>query len=804
MASRKVIFSIVALSAGTLLLESTLTRLLAVAQFYHFSFLVVSLALLGFGASGTLLSVVPRLRKLSITRLFSLLGLGFVFSVGLVFAVVNLLPFDSYSIAWDRRQFLLFALYYLALTIPFIISGLGIGAALAASARENHRIYSANLIGSGLGAFLGPAVLWMAGVPGAVLMSGILGLLASLAALQNDRIKPWVVVAVSGCIVTLGGLTVMNFQARLPLGITISPYKGLAQAKRVPDSKIVFSRWNATSYLAVLSNTGVHQLPGLSYLYSGLLPHQDGISVDADALQAITLAPPKDFVAAKYLPESLAFELVPQANVLILEPGGGLGILQALAGNASQVTTVVENELTPRAIAQSTPAFDVYAYSRVALIQEPVRGFLQKTNTTFDVIYLPLTDAYRPVASGSYSLVEDYSLTVEAFEAILKRLDPQGIFIFSRWIQMPPSESLRAFGTLLEALERSTGLHPNETLVIYRGIQTMTVLARPDGWTREMLTAVREFTTERKFDLVWLPDIEEGEVNRFNQLAEPIYYQNVRDLLSAEDRVSFFSQYSYDITPPTDDQPFFFHFFKWEQVPEVWATLGHTWQPFGGSGYLVLLVLLVLTALLSVLLILLPLQSINQNLNKKNKAKWFILLYFGFIGIAFLFVEIPLIQKWILFLGHPTYAFTAVVATLLIFSGLGSNFSRVKGLPRRTALISLPLLALLTFIGLSHFSNIILSWPTWVRIVVTVIILAPLGFWMGLPFPFGLSWLQSQAPGWISWAWAVNGCTSVISSVLAAILSLSMGFSSVLILGVGAYAVAAGIYVLMLKFSAPQ
>lgn len=173
--------SVAALAAATLLLESTLTRLLAVAQFYHFAFLAVSLALLGFGASGTLLTLAPPgAQDGRLERLLAIAGAGFAASVALAYAVVNLLPFDSYSIAWDRKQLLYFGLYYLALTIPFLCGGLGIGAALAASGGRSHLVYAANLFGSAAGALLAPAVLWLAGVPGAVLASALIGLLAAL------------------------------------------------------------------------------------------------------------------------------------------------------------------------------------------------------------------------------------------------------------------------------------------------------------------------------------------------------------------------------------------------------------------------------------------------------------------------------------------------------------------------------------------------------------------------------------------------------------------------------------------------
>lgn len=176
-----------------------------------------------------------------------------------------------------------------------------------------------------------------------------------------------------------------------------------------------------------------------------------------------------------------------------------------------------------------------------------------------------------------------------------------------------------------------------------------------------------------------------------------------------------------------------------------------------------------------------------------------VLFYFSLLGIAFLFIEIPLIQRWILLLGKPTYAFTVVVATLLFFSGLGSSLTRASWLPRRAAFVLLAVLSLLIPFGVSILLDAVLGWPIWARLFVAVFSLAPLGLLMGLPFPLGLAWMEAKAPDWIPWAWAVNGCASVVASVLASILSLSYGFSPVLLLGAGAYTGAAGLYVRMLK-----
>jgi len=797
--------SVGVLAAAALLLESTMTRLLAVTQFYHFAFLVISLALLGYGASGTLLVVSSRLQNANLNRVLLFVSFGFTVCVGIAYGVVNLLPFDSYAIAWDRRQIAYFILYYLVLTLPFLMSGLATGAAIAAYEGKSHLIYAANLLGSGLGALAAPIALSLAGVPGTVLLSGLMGLVVGFPLLKGrnpighlSRGVRILIASLLTCgLVVFFALTFLNLTSQAPLGLTLSPYKGLAQASRHPNAEIIFSRWNAISRIDVVQNAGTHLLPGLSYVYRGRIPDQLGLSLDADSLQPLTLIQPEDFLAADFLPEHLVFELRPGANTLVFDPKGGLGVLQALAGGAREVTAVVENPLWQEAVQAAAPGMNIYKHPQVRTFLDTSRSFIQQTSESFDILYYPLTDAYRPITSGAYSLSEDYALTVETFEQALKRMSPTGIIAITRWIQVPPSESLRMAGTLMEALTQAGYTDLHKILVLYRGIQTMTFLVKPSGWTPAELAKVRAFTEDRKFDLVWVPDIQPAEVNRYNLLPQPMYYQSILAMLSTANRSLYYDTYPFNITPPTDDYPFFFHFFRWEQTRDVLATIGYVWQPFGGSGYLVTFALLGLTTVLSGLLILLPLIKLGAHRTVKIRSgkRVVVLAYFTLLGLAFMFVEIPLIQQTILVLNHPTYAFTAVVVTILLFSSLGSALARRWEHSEWWMMGLLVCFTALLPIAYPRLVHLVLGWqPCW-RVLTVVLSLAPTAILMGLPFPLGLKAIESFESPLIPWAWAVNGSVSVVASVLAAILVLSYGFTFVLLLGGGMYAGAAILFI---------
>lgn len=805
----KIYLSVAALAAAALMLESTLTRLLAVAQFYHFAFLVVSLALLGFGASGSILSLFPRwtLRENiqvsdNLRRLLAISGVGFAISVGAAYAVVNYLPFDSYSIVWDRRQVIYFGFYYLALTIPFLFAGLGIGAALSIVPGKSNLIYAVNLLGSAVGIGLALIFMQLAGVPGALLASGLVGLIAVIgfdwSSKKYLRFVFLGFVLTGTCLLTI--LAWLNWGNNAPIGVTISPYKGLAYAVKIPGSEKLFGAWNAISRLDVISGASTRVMPGLSYTSTENPPAQNGLSIDADALLPVTLIDPKEFNAADYLPESFAFQIFPEAEVLVVEPAGGLGVLQALVGGASQVTAIVSNPLVIEAIAATSPEADVFKHEQVRTLFKSSRVFLETPGDEFKLIFIPLTDTYRPVASGAYSLNETYNLTIESFAAMISRLEKDGALMATRWLQTPPSETIRLLATVLEALESLGVDTPGEKIVAYRSIQTMTILVKPGGWEQLELSQLREFIDNRRFDLVWSPDISPEEANRYNKLPEPVYYQRAKELIAEADKKGYYAEYPFDIQPATDDHPFFFHFFKWEQSPQIMATLGLVWQPFGGSGYFVLIALLILVTGLSLLLIILPLvikrsalamDGVSRTGVEPPISKWRVLVYFGSIGLAFLFIEIPLIQKSILSFEHPVYTFTFIVLVLLSFSSIGSALSRKMRLPGKWLLAALFGLAIITPIVVTQIQEAALGWTLIQRALVIGISLAPMGIMMGIPFPLGLAWLEKSGSSMIPWAWAVNGCASVVAAVLAAILALSFGFSVVLVLGAAFYGVAA-------------
>jgi hypothetical protein len=451
-------------------------------------------------------------------------------------------------------------------------------------------------------------------------------------------------------------------------------------------------------------------------------------------------------------------------------------------------------------------AGELYDDPRVDLVIREGRAFVRQTRARYDLIVPALTTPQRTIVSGAYSLIEDYGYTVQAFVDNMSRLEEGGLLAVVRWLQVPPSESIRAFALAVEAIERSGG-NPQTDLVALRSYQQMLILARRGAYTPAEVEAIRRFAAARAFDPVYWPGIRPDEVNRINVLPEPAYYDACLGLLQAEDRSRWYDDYPFDVTPPHDKRPFFGHFFKWRQAPQVLAMAGHTWQPFGGAGYFVLLALLGLALLAAGTLVLLPLavgRWVGGGRRARNgastkapaRAPASLLAYFSLLGLGYLSIEIPLMQHFTLFLGYPAWSLSAVLFALLLFSGIGSRLSR--RVPLWGALLSIPLLAGGYALGLPLLFEAALAMPLWAKLLLTALVLAPLGVLMGVPFPKGVALVASgrmvpryreeaDTSGLVAWAWASNGAVSVVASILAALLSLSWGFPAVLAVGAGSY-----------------
>jgi spermidine synthase len=797
-------------SAATILLEIALLRLFAVQQFYHFAFMAISLALLGAGASGSLLSIRRRPYPAS------LMSLAFWITTLSAYLVINFLPFDSFSIAWDTRQLYYLAVYFLSAAVPFFFAGLIVGGELMAASqgqdnradgRGSNQVYGVNLIGSAAGALISLPLLSWVGGEGAVILAAVLGALSGVCfSLPDLRVQ----LVRNRARITLGLASGMVLISLLILILRpdfidqqLSPYKTLSVLSHAFDANHVSREWDATARMDVIESSTIHIMPGLSLSSPIGVPPQVGLTLDGDNLMPITGIDPTSAEAqqlAAHLPGGLAFELRPDAQTLVLEAGTGMDVLVALAAGSPAITVVEDNALVIDAVKDQYGPFTggLYDRAQVEVINQSGRVYARQIGLSreggedaFDVAIVALTDAHRPVTSGAYSLTEDYLYTVEAFEDYLQTLNDDGLLVVSRWLQTPPSESGRIFGSMVAALQNA-GMDARQHLIAFRTLRTMTILASPQPFSETDIDVARNYLARNGFDAVYYPGVQIEDVNQFNLLNEPEYHNLFLNIL--EDPEGTYENYRFDIRPATDNRPFFYHYFKWSQTPEILASLGLTWQPFGGSGYFVLVALLILVSLASAILIMGPLliwkgRGVESG-QKIDVPNWRlrVLIYFACLGLAYLFIEVPLAQQFILILDQPVTALAIMLFAVLLLSGIGSL--TVKRWRLSTGMIILVIGIAIYPLILEPISSLLLGQSQGIRIILAILLIAPLGYLMGLPFAGGLNIVENRQTALVPWAWAINGSFSVISSVLAVMVALSLGFSAVLWLGAASYAVA--------------
>lgn len=774
---------IVLVSSATMMLEVALTRLFAVSEWYHFAFLSVSVAMLGYGSSGTILSLLPQnLRR----RLPLLLGIVFPLSILACYLLVNTVPFDSYQLAWDSRQVLYLAIYYLSLVVPFAASGLIVSFYLSVMPEQTGPLYAANLVGSALGSAGLLVAMSLLGAERTIMaITGLaaLGTTSILSATNAPACRRvmWMTVAL---------VAVCTGLAWFPphwMTLRLSPYKTLSYALQIPGAHLAYQRWNAYSRIDVVESQRLHSAPGLSLTFAGRLPPQYGMTVDGANLSPISRrTTDADVAFLDYLPSSLPYKLRPQASALILRPRGGMDVAVALHLGAKRVVAVEDNPLIVHVVRDRYAEFTgcLYRDPSVTVSTEDPRGALQRTDQQFDIVQFSLTDTYHPLTSGAYSLAENHLYTVEAATLALRRLNEGGLLVLTRWLQDPPSETLRTGALVVTALERSGVEDPGKHLVALRSWSTMTLLASPSPFARADIDLIRETCQALGYDLVYYPGMEPEEANRHNLLPQPVYHTAFDDLLSSRDRRALYQSAFYDVSPPTDDHPFSGHYFRWRQIPQILAQLGKTWQPFGGSGFLLVLAALAMAILATAMLVLLPLLWAPKG-QGQAPHRWRYLTYFAALGLGYLLVEMPLMQHFILYLGQPALAFAVVLSALLLSSGLGSLLASPARL--RVALPTLIVCIVVYPLVLRGLFARSMQMGLPARITIASASLVPLGTLMGMPFPGGLRRVGDASPGLIPWIWAINGGASVIGSILATVVALSGGYRLVLQLAAACY-----------------
>ena len=794
-----VFFAVALLAAGILGYEILLARLLAIVHWHHFAYMIIAVALLGFGAAGSLVAVFQTPLLAHFRWAFGGAALGFGAGAPLAFALAQSLPFNALEIAWDRAQLgWLFALY-LVLSAPFFSAALALALAFRAHAARAGALYRMDLIGAGLGALGMVFLLDALPLADALRAVGVLGAAAGGLVLLWGR---------AGRLARSGALLAVCAGLALPAALPDhwlrphpSPYKGLSLALTAPDARIVAERHGPLGWLAAVESPRVpfRHAPGLSLMAPAGPPEQVGLFTDGGAPSAITRAD-ADLRYLEAETAALPYHLVERPRVLVLGAGGGAEVLRALRHGASAVDAV---ELNPdvldivRGVLAGAPGGQ-WEGDGVQTHVADARSFAARSSEHWDLIQIALVDSFSAAAAGVHALDESLLYTVEAFETFLNRLAPGGVLAVTRWLKLPPRDSLRLLWTARRALEARGVADPSSHLVMIRGWKTATVVIGNEPFSGPAVDRLRAFANDYAFDLVWHPGIAEGDANRHNRLAQPEFYRGASAILGP-DPEGYAARYKFALTPAIDDRPFFFHTLKWSTLPELLALRAQGGLPLIEWGFVILVATLVQAFVAAALLILAPLLALRtrRTTEARPPARWRVVLFFACLGLAFLFIEIAFMQRFAVFLGHPLYAIAVVLAGLLVFAGLGAGaidrLVRLAGRRPPIVIVAAGIIAVGgAYIGLlPYVFEAAQGWPTAARLGVALALLGPIGFFLGMPFPLGLKALGARAPALVPWAWGINACASVVSASLATFIALHVGFTPVLGCALVLYALAA-------------
>jgi hypothetical protein len=775
----RLLLAIGLLSAALIAFQLALIQILSLVQWYHFAYMVISVALLGFGAAGSCLAIFrnPLVRRTEALLPVLMAGSGMAMALVTGIAQTSFFRFDSYLLFTAPEEVGKLIWTYLVFFIPFFLGALALGLVFVREVEQIGRIYFADLTGSGAGGLLALLLVWYFRPNQLPALLAVLPVTAALLLLpQKKKILPLVLAGLAAALIV--------WQAWQPPTLVLSQYKDLPKTLLLPQARIGWEKPSPHGLMQTVTSPVLRYAPGLSLTAQTTAKVKMATFINGDWAGAL-LAPPATDSAfiLDYTTLALPYIMAPRHQVLVLRAGTGIDVWQALSRGARQVTAVEPNTLL-LAIWQEQLASRPDLASRVKRQNLEPRTFLMMDTTRYDLISLPVTGTFGG-SSGLFALQEQFLLTKEAFADMWTRLRPGGAITITSWMDYPVRNPLKILATLLD-VARELGLKdPQQHLVAIRSWGTITFVLTRSPVSPAETHRIRQFCEQMLFDPALLPQLQPAERARYNQFQDNRFFEYV-DLLLSPRRDEFYRTYDFNIEPATDNRPYFSQFIRWTHLNHLAGFFGGQALPFFELGYLLIAATLLQLILFSFILILLPLFLMGG----RGHSRPAILLYFGGIGLGYMFVEIVFIQRFILYFGNPIYAAAAVITILLLFSGAGSYWSPAfSPRPRLVLVLGLIMSLLLAYSFL--FTGMLqqtVHWPLAFKLLLVLVLIGPLAFCMGIPFPAGLSHLSATTGGEVPWAWGINGCVSVISTALATLVAVELGSQWVLVMAAAAYA----------------
>jgi hypothetical protein len=799
--SRRHLAGVALVSATLLMTELALTRIFSVVMYYHFAFLAISIALFGVSASGVFAYVTrQRLDRQATDDLLT--GRSLIYAACTIVALFVLVRMRVGLNYTPSNLWRMLAIYALA-ALPFFTGGLVVTIAISRLSADVNAVYAADLIGAAAGCLLVIPLLDRLGAPGVVLTAAILSSAAAMLFAPAASRTRTAALAVALVLVPLAG------QWSGLAGFDVVGTKGHY------GDRVLFSKWNSFSRIGVYERE--HGDWSLSPAYKGPLPETRFMDIDSAASTPILhLAP--DLSNAQYLRyelTALAYQLKgtgswdlvagnPAASTqqpapagfsaLVIGPGGGRDIASALVFGASHVEGVEINPIIADDVMRDRFrefSGGIYTNPKVSIAVDDGRSYVRRTAERYDVIQASLVDTWAATAAGAYTLTENSLYTVDAFGDYLDHLTDGGVLTITRWV----ADGLRLVSLAQEACARR-GWTAADRLAIVRQDRVATFLLKKTPFTADEIARLRGVADRLGFDVLYTPgagaSIAADGKPQFTRPAGEVVVDGAATgdyarLITAPDREQFYATYRSDIRPTTDDRPFFFHTTKIKDQFDV--AFGQ--KMLFGNGLSALMTLLGISATLVLLFVILPLVFADRGQARpQGWLAW--LAYFGALGAGFMLIEVSVLQRFVLLLGHPVYSLTVTLFSLLLGTGLGAAWSRRLNAAtlRRSGAIGIGIIAAIALVFILVATPIV-SWAIpfsrAARMLVAAAMLIPIGIALGIPMPTGLRILSARAPQMLPWAWGINGALSVLGATLAIFIAMNWGFRVTLLTASATY-----------------
>jgi len=775
-------------SATLLMIELALTRIFSVVMYYHFAFLAISIALFGLSASGVFAYLARRrLEHRDLASLLSASSLVYAATtIVALFFLVRLRVGLNYS---PENLRLMLTIYTLA-ALPFFTGGLVITLAIARQSSRINAIYAADLTGAAAGCLILIPLLNRLGAPGVVLTAAVMAIVAAV--LFADRVN-------RARIATIGAALIV-----LPLAGQLSGIAGfdVIDTKGHRSDRVLFAKWNSFSRIGVYERT--HGDWSLSPAYKGPLPDTRYMDIDSAASTPILgLAP--DFSNVQYLKyelTALAYHLKESRGsgpkpegftALVIGPGGGRDLVSALVFGARHVDGVEINPIIANDVMRGQFrefSGGIYTHPRVRIVIDDGRSFVRRTPDRYDVIQASLVDTWAATAAGAYTLTENTLYTVEAFDDYLDHLTDDGVLTITRWV----FDGLRLV-SLAQAAAEKRGWTAADRIAIVRHQRVATFLFKRAPFTAGELATLHDVSARLGFDVLYSPNDEESPSVR-EETVDGTSTGDYARLIRASDPRLFSAGYRADIRPTTDDRPFFFHTTKLEDQFAV--AFGRSM--LFGNGLSALLTLLGISGALVVLFVIGPLAIAGRGAG--HPRGWFAwLVYFGALGAGFMLIEVAILQRFVLLLGHPVYSLTVTLFSLLLGTGLGAAWSRrfdqrSLGRTGALALVTVAAIAIAVIVVVTPLVSWAIPFARTTRMAIAVATLVPIGLALGIPMPTGIRLLSAHAPQMVPWAWGINGALSVLGATLAIFIAMNWGFQVTLLAASATYLIGLAAFLL--------